>query len=226
MEAVFKALATEFLGTFTLVFIGASATSLIATNASTLLGAALAFGLTLAALIYAWGGLSAGHFNPAVSLGSALSGGENALPPAHLVGYWIAQLLGGIAAAAFATYILGGSSGIDSFGSYTKSNSFKALVVEAVLTFFLVITFLFLSKGNKAVSATLGLAVGGVLAASMLATYPLTGASLNPARSLGPAFFTKNLSTVWVYLVGPLVGSIIAAVVYRIFQYQTMPKLA
>jgi len=219
MEELFKALATEFLGTFTLVFIGASATSLIASQTSSILAAALAFGLTLAALIYAWGGLSKAHFNPAVSLGSALSGGDDALSPAHLVGYWIAQLLGGIAAAAFATYVLDGSKGIDSFGSYTKSNSFKALVIEAVLTFFLVITFLFLSKGNKAMSATLGLAVGGVLSASMLAAYPFTGASLNPARSLGPSFFTGTLSTVWVYLVGPLIGSIIAAVVYRIFQY-------
>lgn len=213
-DYVWKALLTEFLGTFTLVFVGAGAVALTAAQGGSLIGSAFAFGLVLMSLFYAWGSFSGAHFNPAVSFGFALSG---RMHWGLMLGYWIAQLVGGIAAGALIAYLFGTDNGAGaSIGSFTNTDAWKAVLLEAILTFFLVITILLVTR-NPMLAIASGAAIGLVLTFDMLVGFPLTGASMNPARSLGPAIFSNNMGTYWIYVVGPLVGALLAALVYRLF---------
>ena len=212
---LWKALLAEFLGTFTLVFIGAGAAALTTLQGGSLLGTALAFGLVFMTLIYTWGSYSGAHFNPAVSFGYAVAG---RMSWGLMICYWIAQLLGGIAAAALIAYIFGTASGVGaSVGSLTNTAAWKAVLVEAILTFFLVITILMVTK-NKVLALISGVAIGLVLTFDILAGGPLTGASMNPARSLGPALFSGNIGTYWIYVVGPLLGALVAGLVFWLFE--------
>jgi len=213
-DNLWKSLLAEFIGTFTLVFIGASAVALTIQQGGSLLTAALAFGLALMTIIYVWGSYSGAHVNPAVSFGFAVAGQMNWL---LMLGYWVAQLLGGIAAAALVAYFFGTASGAGaSVGSLTNTNAWKAVLMEAMLTFFLVIAYLFVYR-NPMLAVISGLAIGLVLTFAMLAGGALTGASTNPARSLGPALFSSNMGSYWIYIVGPLLGALVAALVYKLF---------
>lgn len=211
---IWKALGTEFLGTFTLVAVGGLAVAQSVAAGGSLLASAFAFGLAITFLFYAWNSFSGAHFNPAVSFGFAVAGRMNW---GLMLGYWIAQLLGGILAAALIAYMYGTASGVGaSVGSLTNTDAWKAVLLEAILTFFLVITVLLVTR-NPAFAVASGIAIGAVLAADMLAGAPLTGASMNPARSLGPALFSNNIGTYWIYVVGPLLGALVAALVYKLF---------
>jgi aquaporin TIP len=211
-----KAALAELIGTFTLVFIGAGAGATLEPNSAGTVGVALAHGVALLVIIYAWGSISGAHVNPAVTLGVAVAG-RMEWPKA--VSYWIAQFLGAIVAAYLLQWFVGPDSKLGStIGSLTPlkdvgGDAMKVIVLEAVLTFFLVIA-VFASgihgrNGNMA-----GLAIGLVLTMDILAGGSLTGASMNPARTLGPAVATGDLSYVWMYFVGPLVGGALAALLY------------
>ena len=214
MHSLWKDLLAEFFGTFTLVTIGCGAVLLGTANGGNNLISALAFGLALIAAIYTWGAKSGGHFNPAVSLGAAVSGEMDWM---RMIAYWIAQIVAGIAAAAVLVYFFGSSSGVGaSTGVFTTTNKLKAVLLEALLTFFLVLAFLFTTRGSST-SIFAGFVIGLTLTAAMFVGLPWTGGSLNPARSLGPAIFAGQLNTVWIYLIGPLIGAIIAALLYRAY---------
>lgn len=213
-DYLWKSLLTEFIGTFTLVFIGAGAVALTAQQGGSLVGSAFAFGLVLMTIIYTWGTYSGAHVNPAVSFGFALAGRMNW---GLMIGYWIAQLLGAIAAGALIAYFFGTENGAGaSVGSLTYTDQWKAVLLEAILTFFLVITVLFVTR-NPMLAIASGLAIGLVLTFDMLVGAPLTGASMNPARSLGPAIFSNNMSSYWIYVIGPLLGALVAALVYKLY---------
>lgn len=213
-DYLWKALLTEFLGTFTLVFVGAGAVALTAAQGGSLVVSGFAFGLVLMTLIYTWGSYSGAHFNPAVSFGFAVAGRMNWW---LMIGYWIAQLLGGIAAGALIAYFFGTDNGAGaSVGVFTNTDAWKAILLEAFLTFFLVITYLFITR-NPFLAIASGLAIGMVLTFAMFVGGPLTGASMNPARSLGPAIFSNNMGTYWIYIVGPLIGALVAALIYKLF---------
>ena len=215
-DYLWKSLLSEFIGTFTLVFVGASAVALTAAQGGSLVGSAFAFGLALMTIFYTWGTFSGAHVNPAVSFGFALAGRMNW---GLMLGYWIAQLVGGIAAGALVAYFFGTANGAGaSIGSLTNTDAWKAVLLEAILTFFLVITILLITR-NPLLAIASGLAIGLVLTFDMLAGAPLTGASMNPARSLGPAIFSNNMGTYWIYVVGPLLGAFIAALIYKLFTY-------
>lgn len=214
IDYLWKALLAEFIGTFTLVFVGAGAVALTIQQGGSLIGSAFAFGLALMALIYTWGSYSGSHLNPAISFGAAIAG---RMHWGLMIGYWVAQILGGIAAAALIAYFFGTESGVGaSIGSLTNTDTWKAVLLEAFLTFFLVITFLMVT-GNPWLAMASGLAIGLVLTFDMLVGAPLTGASMNPARSLGPALFSGNMGTYWIYVVGPLLGALVAGLIYRLF---------
>lgn len=216
-EYMWKALFAEFVGTFTLVFVGASVVALTASQGGSLVASALAFGLALMAVVYMWGSFSGAHVNPAVSLGFAVSGQMNWL---LMLGYWIAQLVGGIAAAALVAYFFGTATGAGaSIGSFTNSDMWKAILMEAFLTLFLVLGYLFVLR-NPMQAIVNGLIIGLILAFCTLVGGSVTGASTNPARSLGPAIFSNNMGTYWIYIVGPLLGALVAALIYKLFTHE------
>lgn len=212
------ALTAEFLGTFALVFIGAGAGAI---GLGGLVGVALAHGLTLAGFIYAYGHLSGTHVNPAVTFGAWLAG---AIDLRRALSYWVFQLAGGIVAALALRAVLGGVVG--GLGATTLAGDLliagqrvvvtpaAGFAVEAILTFFLVNAVLHCAVGGKAGNLA-GLAIGLTLTFSILMGGPLTGASLNPARTLGPAVASGNFADLWVYFAGPLAGAAVAAVLYK-----------
>ena len=204
-----KQFAAELIGTFALVFIGAGAGALAVGG---LVGVAFAHGLVLIAMAYAFGHISGAHINPAVTFGLALAG---AIDWGKAVVYWAAQLLGGILAAAVLSFLFGGAgSGLGATVLAAGVSPVQGLVVEAILTFFLVNSVLQAAVAGKAGDLA-GLAIGATLICAILMGGPLTGASLNPARTLGPALFTGTLSQFWVYLVGTFAGAAGAAGLYR-----------
>jgi aquaporin Z len=203
-----KALLAEFIGTFALIFIGAGTA---AVGVGGLLGVALAHGIVIISMAYAYGPISGAHVNPAVTLAVALRGN---LKWSEAVSYWIAQFLGGIAAAATLLFILGGASSGLGATVPTSVSPLQAIVLEALLTFLLVNVILHTTEAKNPTPPA-GLAIGLTLAGAILFGGPLTGASLNPARTLGPALFTGTLDVFWIYLLGPAVGAILAVLARR-----------
>lgn len=211
---LWKALAAEFVGTFALVLIGGSAAAVSLQQGGGILTTAIAFGLVLMTFIYFMGSYSGAHFNPAVSFGFAVTGRMSFI---NMILYWVVQLIAGIVAAALILYFFGYESGVGaSIGSLTYTQPWKAVLVEAVLTFFLVLTVLLITR-NPFMSLAAGLAIGLVLTFDIIAGGSLTGGSVNPARSLGPAIFSGNIQSYWIYVIGPLFGAFIAALIYKIF---------
>jgi aquaporin Z len=204
-----KALIAEFVGTFALIFIGAGAG---AVGKVGLVGVALAHGLVLMVMAAAYGDISGAHINPAVTIG--LWAGRQ-IKSAAAVAYIVVQLLGGIAGALLLRFVLG--SGAGSLGATVLGSGVspvEGLVVEAVLTFFLVNTIYQTAVRGKAGNLA-PVAIGMTLAFGILMGGPLTGASLNPARTIGPAVATGDYSDLWVYLAGPVLGGLGAAALYR-----------
>lgn len=210
-----KVFLAEFIGTFALVFVGAGAAVV---NAG-LLGIALAHGFTLAVFVYVFGHISGAHVNPAVTFGLALSG---RLKWGQAAFYWLAQFAGASAAAALLHYAVtpvGGSINPGAtVGVLTNSQPVFAMGVELVLTFFLVNTVLHTAVAGRG-GGMAGWAIGTTLAFSILVGGPLTGASLNPARTFGTAIFSApsltNAYTYAVYLFGPLIGAALAVIVFN-----------
>jgi len=223
---MFRKLSVEFLGTFWLVLGGCGSAVLAAAFPEVgigLLGVSFAFGLTVLTMAYAVGGISGGHFNPAVSVGLALAG---RMPPASLVGYIIAQVAGAIAAAAVlyviasgkADFQLGGFAangyGEHSPGGYSLT---AALVTEIVMTAF----FLLIILGSTHSRVPVGfapIAIGLGLTLIHLVSIPVTNTSVNPARSTGQALFVGDwaISQLWLFWVAPLIGAAIAGIVWKI----------
>lgn len=213
-----KVFLAEFIGTFALVFIGAGA----GVANSSIVGIALAHGLILMVFVYAYGHISGTHVNPAVSLGLAIQG---AIKWSELPVYWVAQFLGGVSGAGMLFFVassLGGNieSGA-TIGLLTQRLPWIGLLVEALLTFFLVNTILHTAVAGKGGSMA-GLAIGMTLTASIFVGAPLTGASLNPARTFGPALYIgtpalSDINTYLIYFVGPFLGAALAALVFNFF---------
>jgi MIP family channel proteins len=202
----------ELIGTFALVFVGAGAA---AVQVGGLPGVALAHGLILVAIVYSLGHVSGAHVNPAVTIG-LLAGGD--IAPLKAAWYIIAQLMGGILAAAALRLIVSPATGLGTtqLGSAmgTSITPAQGTLVEIVLTFLLVTTVLNTAvRGHAGKMA--GLAIGFTLAACILMGGPLTGASLNPARSLGPALLSGQWNNHWVYWLGPIIGGMLASVLSR-----------
>ena len=211
MNRNLKPALAELIGTFTLTFIGAGAGALAGTSGGGIIAVALAHGVALMVIVYTWGAISGAHVNPAVTFGLALAGKMDWV---KAVWYWIAQLVGAALAAYLLAYLVGVSTGLGATtGSLTNADPVKTIVVEAVLTFFLVTavfgTAVMGRNGNAA-----GLAIGFVLTMDILMGGALTGASMNPARTFGPALAAGDLSYFWMYVVGPLAGGAIAALLW------------
>jgi aquaporin Z len=188
-------------------------------------GVSLAFGLSLLAMVYTIGHVSGCHINPAVTLGLFIS---NKMERRYLLGYWIAQILGAIVAAACLLAIAQGTpNGYDPAAMGFAANGYgahspgqyglvAAILTEVILTFFLVLTVIG-ATDLKAPVGFAGIPIGFVLVLIHLVGIPVTNTSVNPARSIGPALFVGGwaLQQLWVFILAPLVGSVLAAAVYR-----------
>ena len=207
----------ELVGTFALVFIGAGA---VTTNAFTngavgIVGIALAHGLTLMAMIYAVGHISGTHINPAVTVAMAAS---RQIPVKKAAGYIVSQLIG--AAIAGGALLVIFPSAPASLGATLLASGISpatGILIEAILTFFLVWTIFGAAVDKKGGAGPfVGIAIGLVLTLDILFGGALTGASMNPARSFGPALASGNFADFWVYIVGPVVGGLVAAGLYKL----------
>ena len=215
----------ELVGTFILVFTGtavvAAAVLLRPTAGPGIydsLAVALAFGLALTAIVAAIGHVSGAHVNPAITLGLAIT---NKFPWQYVPVYIGAQLLGGILGAV-GTWIAYGSEArrlVDLGATIPAENvgDLQALVVEILVTFILMFVVISVATDDRAPAGIAPLAVGFALACGVLIAGPVTGGSLNPARSLGPMILAGEFTAVWVYIVGPIIGATLAALLYDRF---------
>lgn len=200
----------EAVGTFILVFVGSmSVLASQATDASLLTVVPWGFGLGLLAAIYAVGHVSGGHFNPAVTLAMWL---DKRTSFSDLVGYWIGQIIGATIAAGVVLAAADREGVASTVTGFERSGS--ALVMEFVLTLAFVLVILAASRRAPAVA---GVVIALTLVAVHLAGIPFSGASVNPARSFGPALIAGDFDGFWVYVVGPLAGAAVAWVFWRMF---------
>ena len=210
-----KKCTAEFIGTFVLVFLACGTAAVVgcsAENGTGYLLTALAFGLVIVAMAYSIGNISGCHINPAVSIAMLVSG---KLSVKEFIGYLIAQFAGATAGAAALMAIVGKESGLGANALY-EGNIALSILIEIILTFVFVIAILGVTSKieNSAVS---GIVIGLTLTLVHILGISFTGTSVNPARSFGPALFVGGdaLANVWVFLVAPLVGGVLAALVYK-----------
>ena len=210
MVSINKYLA-EAIGTFILVFLGSmSVLAAIATDSPIMVAVPLGFGLGLMAAIFAVGHVSGGHFNPAVTLAMWL---DKRTSSSDLIGYWIGQFVGDIVASAV---VLAATDrdGVRVTVNVSPESAGVGLLMEFVLTLIFVLVIL---ASTKKAPAMAGLVIPFTLAVVHLAGIPFSGASVNPARSFGPALVGGTLNEVWIYLVAPLAGAAVAWVFWRMF---------
>lgn len=222
-----KKLLAEFVGTFWLVF-GGCGSAVLAAGIENVgigwLGVSLAFGLTVLTMAYAVGGISGGHFNPAVSLGLVVAG---RFPAKDLIPYWLVQVIGAIAAAATLYVVVSGINGFEGVGGFASNGyggasplgygMMSALVMEIVMT----AAFLIIILGATSATVPAGfapIAIGLGLTLIHLVSIPVTNTSVNPARSTGVALFADGpaLTQLWLFWVAPLVGAVIGAAIWKI----------
>jgi MIP family channel proteins len=212
-----KALLAELIGTFALVFLGAGSGVILGVEGSPagLITVALAHGLTLMVFAYSYGHISGTHINPAVTIGLATAG---KFDWAKVGPYIVAQLLGGIIAAFALRFVFGGP--LNNLGAtvvnYDLTSIGGAFLLEMIATFFLVNTVLNAAVSGRAANLA-PLAIGMILAACIMFFGPVTGASLNPARTLGPAVAAGVYADIWLYFVATILGGVIAGLLYRAY---------
>ncbi|WP_099203795.1 MIP/aquaporin family protein [Scatolibacter rhodanostii] len=214
MNALKKYL-SEFIGTFVLVLFACGTAAVVGVSADKGTGyllTALAFGLVIVAMAYSIGNVSGCHINPAVSIGMLVSG---RMSVQDFIGYVIAQFLGAIGGAATLMALVGKESGLGANGLY-QGNILSSLIIEIILTFVFVLAVLGVTA-KESNSSVAGLVIGLSLTLVHILGISFTGTSVNPARSFGPALLVGGdaLSSVWVFIVAPLVGGVLAALVYR-----------
>lgn len=208
-----RAYFSEAVGTFVLVFAGTGA--VIANGYSggavTLLGISLAFGLVVLAMVYALGDISGAHINPAVTIGLWLSGRA---PASIVMPYIVSQCIGAFTASLLLRAIFGMEHGLG--GTMPAESSMQAFAMETVATFILMLVILCVTTGAKEKGITAGVVIGAVVTLDILIAGPISGASMNPARSLGPALAGFNLAGLWIYLIAPCLGAWLAVLVVRV----------
>lgn len=209
LRLIHKSIA-EGLGAFAIVFFGCGA---IIASKSGLLAPALVpliFGLIVTAMVYTTGHLSGAHLNPAITLAFAVA---RHFPKSHIMAYWLAQCLGAILASVLLSFLFPSSL---VFGATISTVPIlQTLIWEIVLTFFLMLVIIAVATDTRAVGTMAGVAIGAIVTVGSYLGGPYSGASMNPARSLGPAIFEGQVGSLWIYIVGPAIGAVLAALVYE-----------
>lgn len=203
---------SEFIGTFTLIFCGTGAIVVNDINGViTHPGVAIAWGLVVIAMVYAFGDISGAHLNPAITIAFAV---DNKMPWKEVPSYVIFQILGALS-ASFILFILFPDN--EFYGATIPSiDPWRAFIMEVFLTFFLMLTVVLVSTGTKEVGIVAGIVIGGVVLLEAMFAGPVTMASMNPARSIGPAIVSGHYEHLWLYILAPITGAILAVFTCRL----------
>jgi aquaporin Z len=216
-----RRLFAELLGTFALTFVaaGGEVIAVISGGEVSPAARAVAPGLLVMALIYTLGNQSGAHFNPVVTLAFTL---RQDFPWRRVPGYWCAQVVGAVLAALLLRVLFGlvGHLG----ATLPRHGTIEALVMEVLLTFLLVTVILGTATNHRLTGPNAAIAVGGTIALIGLFAAPISGASMNPARSLGPFLVSGQLADAWIYIVGPLAGALLAVLVAWMLRGKTTPE--
>ncbi len=205
----------EFLGTYALLFActGSAIVNQESHGVITHVGLAITCGLIVMSMIYAFGELSGAHLNPAVSIAFTLAG---RFPPKQLVPYIVSQLAGGIAASVTLKFMFPASVLLGS--TLPSGSDLQSLVMEFILTFFLMLVIINVASGSKEQGMFAGLAIGAVVALEVMFAGPVSGGSMNPVRSFAPALVSGRLEHLWIYLAAPVAGAAAAIPVFKILK--------
>ena len=212
---------SEFIGTFALVFCGTGAIIIdqVSGGAVTHVGIAMTFGLIVSAMIYAVGEVSGAHFNPAVTIGFWVA---KRFPKREILPYLAAQLLGAFMASIILRFLF---SDATTMGETLPAGSvMQTFVLEIILTYFLMFVIINVATGSKEQGAIAGIAIGMVVMLEALFAGPITGASMNPARSIAPAVIAMNLEHIWAYILAPIIGSIMAVWSWQLIHQKSLSK--
>ena len=205
----------EFIGTFALVFFGTGAIVVdeVIPGSVTHIGIAIVFGLIVMSMIYAFGENSGAHLNPAVSIAFGTIG---KFPVKEIVPYIISQLTGALAASGTLKLLFPSSFLLGA--TIPSGSNMQSFILEFILSFFLMLVIIQVAKGSKEQGLFAGIAIGSVVLLEAMFAGPVSGASMNPARSLAPAIASGQLKQVWIYMLSPVLGALAAGFVYKLIK--------
>jgi aquaporin Z len=205
--------ASEFIGTFFLVFVatGVVIVNHVSGGAITHMGIAITTGLVVMAIVYAIGDISGAHINPAVTVGFWLAG---RFPGSRVVQYILSQCLGAVLASLLLAFLF--PELVPLTVTLPSGSIMQSFVLEIMITLFLMFVILSVSTGSMEKGIMAGSAIGAVVGLSVLWAGPVTGASMNPARSIAPALISLDFSSLWIYVAGPVIGAAISVIAFRI----------
>ena len=202
----------EFIGTFALVFFGTGSVIVnqLSDGSLGLFGISATFGIIISVMIYVFGSFSGAHLNPAVTLSLAIG---KLMPKTEVIGYIFAQIFGALLASTFLCIIFPDHQ---SLGETLPSDSIiQSFSIEFILTFFLMLTILTVTS-KKEFSSITGLIIGLMVTAMILLAGPISGGSFNPARSIAPALISGNISSLWLYIIAPIAGTVLAMLSWKV----------
>ena len=204
-----KRFIAEIIGTFALVFCGTGAMIINDFTGGTVthVGIAITFGLIVMGMIYAFGDISGAHMNPAVTIAFAYA---KKFPWKEVPIYALAQLIGAFIASGLLLYLFPESETLGA--TLPQLSAIKVFIFEVLLSFFLMVVIINVSTGSKEIGVIAGIAIGSVVLLEAMFAGPITGASMNPARSIAPALVSGNITDLWIYIFAPIVGCILAVV--------------
>jgi aquaporin NIP len=206
---------SEFIGTFSMIFCGTGAMTVneVTGGEVTHVGIAITWGLIVMAMIYAFGETSGAHFNPAVTVAFAFA---KKFAWKEVPKYITAQILGAFAASLVLWFLFPASETLGA--TIPTVDVWRAFVLELLLTFFLMVVIINVSTGSKEMGIIAGIAIGGVVLLEAMFAGPITNASMNPARSIAPNIVSGNIEGLWLYILAPIIGAILAVVSCRLIK--------
>ncbi|KAI5384858.1 nodulin-26 [Lathyrus oleraceus] len=219
--SLLQKLVAEVVGTYFLIFAGCAAVAVNKNNDNvvTLPGISIVWGLAVMVLVYSLGHISGAHFNPAVTIAFATT---RRFPLKQVPAYIAAQVFGSTLASGTLRLLFSGKH--DQFvGTLAAGSNLQAFVMEFIITFYLMFIISGVATDNRAIGELAGIAVGSTVLLNVMFAGPITGASMNPARSIGPAFVHNEYRGIWIYMISPIVGAVSGAWVYNVIRYTDKP---